>query len=86
MRYLLVFPNGYTVDITDRPLSGPPGSVYDTSWVEDKQLALMEWLVYGKIEHVVDNQPTLSVFLEEATQSRDFQRRFDERFRRTPKE
>jgi len=86
MRYLLVFPNGYSVDISDRERPGSPNSVYDASWVDDKNLASMEWLVYGKVEHVVDNQPTLSTFLEEATQSRAFEEKFNARFRRPPKE
>ena len=84
MRYLLVFPNGYTVDITDRPEAGPPGSVYDASWVEDKQLASMEWLVYGKVENVIDGQTTLSIFMEEATQSRAYEEQFNARFRKRP--
>ena len=70
MRYLLVFPNGYTVDISDRPEPGPAGSDYDASWVDDKELASMQWLVHAKLPHEVDNIPTMSIFMEEATQSK----------------
>ena len=73
MRYLLVFPNGYTVDISDRPEAGPAGSVYDASWVDDKKLASMEWLVHAKLEHEVDNIPTMTIYMEEATQSRAYE-------------
>ena len=72
MRQLLVFPNALYIDISDKPLKQNVNTIYDAGWVLDKDLAAKEWVIYAKLNQVINNEDTVMIYLEEAHISKNF--------------